>query len=389
VPDSGVLLLLALLPLAPPLVARWYVPGYRSVAVHWLLLQVFGGAAVGMFVAYFVGIARMVLGGMSDPASLGSTLAGLRHLIVIAPLSQALLVLVVLPLRRRHLLRHAQDGMLCAASAGAGLCFTESFLLLLETTNPGLAVAQILLAIPAAIFTAGLWGYFVGLRSKHSWRGFTAAWSGGLLLKALYDYLLFDLGPGYKVAVLPLLAFMLAGIYLGLKTSVDREPPPSSSRSLALTSLGHKPTLSDVRDAMNPGGHRIMVFWTLIGVFVILGATMVALAAAVVVGQRLGVDFTQADEADLHSNSPLLLAGLAVLIAFPVAGGLIALASGTDSTLEVAVASGVAILAAAAALSVTEPLVLVFVFAVSPVAFSLACAAGWWVARRRRARVRG
>ena len=131
-----------------------------------------------------------------------------------------------------------------------------------------------------------------------------------------------------------------------------------------------------------------MVFWTLIGVFVVLGATMVALAAAVVVGQRLGFDFTRADEADLHSNSPLLLAGLAVLIAFPVAGGLIALASGTDSTLEVAVASGVAILGTAAALSVTEPLVLVFVFAVSPVGFSLACAAGWWVARRRRARVR-
>ena len=119
-PDSGVLLLLALLPLVPPLAVHRYVPGYRSVAIHWLLIQILGGAAVATFAVYVEGIAAMVLGGTTDPSSAGAALVRLRHLVVIAPLSQVFLVLVVLPLRRRRLLRGPQDGMLCAASAGAG-----------------------------------------------------------------------------------------------------------------------------------------------------------------------------------------------------------------------------------------------------------------------------
>lgn len=382
-PEPGVLLLLALLPLVAPVLVRWRVPGFRTVAAHWIVLEVLGGAAVAMFVVYVERVTIMVLGGTSDPTSAGAALVQVRHLVLLTPLAQAILVLVVLPLRRRRLLQGPRDAMLCAVSAGAGYSTTESFIVLLETHASALGIVQTLVAIPAALFCTGVWGYFLGLPGPRSWRGFTFAWCGGLLLKALYDHLLFDLGPGYKAALLPLVLFVGAGSYLGFRASVDSEMPSSSGRPL-LSGVGHVPTLDDVREALRPTGHRVRVTWMLLGVFVVLGVTIVALSGAVIVGQRLGFDFSRAAEADLHANPPLLLAGLAVIVAFPVSGYLIALASGTDSTIEVAMASGLAILGAAGVLSMTEPLALVFVFAVSPVAFSLACAAGWWVARRQR-----
>jgi len=380
--------ILALLPLLPPLLLWWRGRGYRSVALHWLLLQVLGGGAVATFVFYVDGLTAMVLTSSAAPGS-SETLDSLRVLWLGAPFSQTLLVLVVLPLRRRRLLAGPRDGMLCALGAGSGYCAAETLVLLLQPDAVGLSLAHALLAMPAGLFCTGLWGFFLGPRPGFRWSRFALAWLVAVLLEGLYDHVLFHRGPGFLVALLPLLAVISVGTYAGLSSRSGCDLLPPSGRKSLLTQLPHTPTLSEVTAALNPRGHRLMISWTVLGVLVVFGVTLSALGAAVYLGNRLGIDFTHADEADLHANSPLLLLGSAVLVAFPVAGYLIARASGSESVLETAIASGLAILAAAALLSMTEPLAVVFVLAVAPVAFSLACAGAWLASRQQRQRSNG
>jgi hypothetical protein len=69
---------------------------------------------------------------------------------------------------------------------------------------------------------------------------------------------------------------------------------------------------------------------------------------------------------------------VAVLLAFPLAGYLIARASAAESVLEPALASGAAIVVVMLMLSITEPVALVVAVAIAPLAFSLACGGAWF-----------
>ena len=121
-----------------------------------------------------------------------------------------------------------------------------------------------------------------------------------------------------------------------------------------------------------------MVHWIILGAFVNVGVVIAALALAVYVGHQINVDFASADEADFRSNGPILLMGLAIVSAFPVAGYLVARASGTSSVLEPAMAAALAIAAAVVLLFLTAPLAVIFALAAAPVAFGLACGGAWF-----------
>jgi hypothetical protein len=125
-----------------------------------------------------------------------------------------------------------------------------------------------------------------------------------------------------------------------------------------------------------------MVHWIALGALVTLGLVIVALATAVYLGHRLGIDFTLANESNLRSMGPLALLGSFVLMAFPCSGYLVARASAAQSVLEPAMASGLALLLVMLMLSVTEPLALVVAVAVAPVAFALACGGAWFALDR-------
>ena len=94
-------------------------------------------------------------------------------------------------------------------------------------------------------------------------------------------------------------------------------------------------------------------------------------------GHRMGVDFSLADESDVRSTGPLILLGAAVLLAFPIAGFLVAKASAAHSVLEPALAAGLALTALVAMLFVTAPVGVLFALAVAPLAFGLACGGAW------------
>jgi hypothetical protein len=105
---------------------------------------------------------------------------------------------------------------------------------------------------------------------------------------------------------------------------------------------------------------------------------LVALATAVFVGHRVGIDFAMADEGDVRSTGPLLLLGVAFLSAFPIAGYLVARASSATSVLEPALGAALALVAVVAMVSMASPVSVVFALAVAPVAFGLACGGAWF-----------
>jgi hypothetical protein len=122
----------------------------------------------------------------------------------------------------------------------------------------------------------------------------------------------------------------------------------------------------------------LLVHWIILGTLVTLGVMIVALAAAVYVGHRVGLDFALADEGDVRSIAPLALLGVGFLTAFPIAGYLVARASAASSVLEPALGAGLALVAVVAFFSMAAPVSVVFALAVAPVAFALACGGAWF-----------
>jgi hypothetical protein len=141
--------------------------------------------------------------------------------------------------------------------------------------------------------------------------------------------------------------------------------------------LPEPPSLRAVRRAFGRIDQPLVLRWVALGAFVNVGAVMVSVAVAVVVARKLGVDLSVADEADMRSNGPLVLLGTAVLAAFPMAGYLVARASGARAVLEPALAAAVAMVGAMGVLALAAPAAVIFAFAIAPVAFGLACAGAW------------
>jgi hypothetical protein len=157
-----------------------------------------------------------------------------------------------------------------------------------------------------------------------------------------------------------------------------------TSSSSASSKMAEQPaaSMASMRAALQRPERPLMVHWIALGALVTLGLVIVALATAVYLGHRLGIDFTLANESNLRSMGPLALLGSFVLMAFPCSGYLVARASAAQSVLEPAMASGLALLLVMLMLSVTEPLALVVAVAVAPVAFALACGGAWFALDR-------
>ena len=77
-------------------------------------------------------------------------------------------------------------------------------------------------------------------------------------------------------------------------------------------------------------------------------------------------------------RGPLFLLASAVGSAFPVAGYLVARASGTRSVLEPALGAALTVLGCVLFLSVTTPIAAIFALALAPIAFVLASIGAWF-----------
>jgi hypothetical protein len=331
----------------------------------------FFGAAVAV-IAVLVERAVLAFTELSfDVRSSGTGSALLASFLLAAPLEEALKTLVIWPLYRLRRIDGPRLGLCYAVVTAAGFASALGIARLLAAPFDWVLGLRVLCQVPAHLFFAGVWGYALGARRGQSGGWFAVTWLVSVALHGLYQHIVWGRGPGFLVAVVPLLGFMVIGA-----ASVLREVNPDR-QTLAKLRLPEPPRLSLVTEALNPRDQPLMLRWVVLGAFVNVGLMLTLLVAAVALGHRLGVDFSAADESDMTSAGPLALLGAALLAAFPLAGYLVARASSTTGVLEPALAAALALASIVAILARVAPLGVLCGLAVAPLAFGLACGGGW------------
>ncbi|HYP98373.1 MAG TPA: PrsW family glutamic-type intramembrane protease [Polyangiaceae bacterium] len=365
--------LLVLVPLGLGYLVWRRVSVLGHVSRRLTIVMAVGGALAALFAAYFERVVLAYTGLSLDVATSGAGGALLATFLLAAPLEEGLKVSVVWPLYRSRRISDSRLGVGYASAAGAGFSAVKSLMAVLLGTPGGVTVLRALVSVPAQLFFAGVWGYALGARGPNR-RGhwFSLAWLIATLLHGLYDHIVWGRGPGLLVSVIPLFVFMGVGAWIALR---DVAPEPPSHQHWI--PVPDPPSLRALRAALRPVDHRIMVRWIVIGAFTTLGLVIALLAMTVVLGHRLGVDFSLADESDMRSSGPLILLGAAVLAAFPIAGYLVAKASAAHSVLEPALAAGLALAGLIVMLFMTAPIGVLFALAVAPLAFGMACGGAW------------
>jgi hypothetical protein len=288
-----------------------------------------------------------------------------------APLEEGAKVVVLWPAYLRGLLRHPADGVLRAATVATGFAMMET-LIQGQGDFSGLLALRLVLGQFAHVFFAAVWGFVLASRDKAHWLRFV--WAAATLFHGLFDHIVFWRGVGTLAAVVPGLIAMVGFGWYGLFRLKQQASLSPALGGLVLQG----PSLQALTDALRRRDRPLMLHWIVLGALVTTGVVLVAFALAVFLGHRLGIDFAAANEADMRSNGPLVLLGVGMMGAFPVAAYLIARASGTRSVLEPAMSAALAIFAAVVLLSMAAPLAVVFALAVAPVAFGLACVGAWF-----------
>jgi hypothetical protein len=285
-------------------------------------------------------------------------------------------VLAIWPLYSARRIPHVRSA--CVLAAAAGLGFASGEVSALVGLKPGslLDGVRAVLTVPPHVLSAIMWGAWLGTRTRSGW--FSLAWLVAMLLRGLFDHLILGRGPGLMVLAAPVCLALLALAYATARRAAFVSPELGrGTRSSERWS--EPPSVKAVWQALQPRQQQpLMLVWIALGALVTLGVCLAALALAIFIGHRIGLDFAAADEADVRSNGPLLLLGLAVGAAFPAAGYLVARASGTRSVLEPALGATLAALAAVLFLSLTTPIAAVFALALAPVAFVLASSGAWF-----------
>ena len=334
----------------------------RSLAAVLVALGAAAGAAA-MTIEYFV----LRWTDLSfDASRVGPTGALLAMFLLAAPLEEGVKVLVVVSAYRRRV-RTPRHGLAYAVAAAAGFAVVE-IAWPASSLRSGTDLTRLALSVPAHLFFAGVWGYALGVARGHD-HWFRAAWLVAMLLHGLYDHIVFGRGPGLLVATIPMLLFMALLSFMALRGASPRLPEPLKRVA--------PPSLSVVGARLAQRERRLALRWIVVGAFVTQGLIVVTVAAAVVAGNRLGMDFALADEADVRAAGPLVLLGVAVLAAFPVAGYLVARASSAGGLLEPALAAALTVGLLVLVFWLAAPIGVLLALAVAPVALALACGGAW------------
>jgi hypothetical protein len=310
------------------------------------------------------------------------TEALLAVLAFVAPLEEGAKVLSVWPLYASRRIFEVRHGVWLAAVAGVAFAAAKTTLGVAMGGSDALWLLRLCLAMPAQVASAVLWGAVLGARARTSW--FALAWSTATLLSGAHQHLVLGRGPGLLVLAVPLLAALCALAYAVVRRTSAREAAIRASfgrRSSERPSEMRRsdpPSLGQIWRAVEPGHAPLMIHWIGLGTLVTAGVSLMALLLALYAGHALGLDFSSANEGDVRSNGPLVFLAAAVALAFPIAGYLVARASGTRSVLEPALGASLAVLGAVLFLSVTTPIAAIFALALTPIAFLLASAGAWF-----------
>jgi hypothetical protein len=349
-------------------------------------VAVWGTFFVGMFMAWpavevenFVARAT----GVADQlGTLGSSTSLLFLLLFAAPLEEALKVLGAWPAFRSGQFDEAFSGVLYATASASGFASLEAAIVLGTARPDASMIARTFIVLSAQPLVASFWGYGLGKvrRTKTPTAKFVALWMMSTLLHGLIEHLTASRATAALVAAVPLilgLALVAWWVAEDLLSRFGRSSSvPTSSK---LRPSIHPPSLRALREALHRSHRPVLFHWIPLGALTTTGVMLTTVTAAVWAGKRLGLDFSLIDRADTSSSAaaPLLLLTFAVLLAFPIAGYLVAKASNSDGVLEPALSAAMAIVAVLVILGVATPVALVLALAFAPIAFALACAGAW------------
>lgn len=353
----------------------------RNREPPWLVALTFALAAMaGVAAHYLTGEAR-ALTGLDVRVSVAGERGALVFLfLVVAPLREAGKVAAVWPSFRSRHFDEPYDGIVYATAAALGFAVAENYFVLRAHAG-GIWIARTLIALPAHVFFACLWGYGLG-RAKHWGRGvqvFPVAFLAAIVLHGLYGHFVYGRGPGALLAVTPLLAGMGFVTWLLGRNLVEMgsrrasSPPPSSRFSIA----GQPPSLSVVRMALSRADEPVKLGWIAFGALITIGAMIVGIAGGIVAAGALHIDLSTVDEHDVRAAAPVLFLGVGLLASFPMSGWLIARAAAVRTLLEPALATVLALGVTVVCLGFAAPFAVVFALALSPIAWLLACFGAW------------
>jgi RsiW-degrading membrane proteinase PrsW (M82 family) len=352
---------------------------------HWLVATTFVLGAVAAVAALFVTSRATALTGLDMQVSdTGESGALVFLFLVVAPLQEAGKVAAAWPAFLSKHIDEEYDGVVYAAAAALGFAAVESGAVLRAHPTGGIWVARALLALPAHVFFACLWGYALG-RARQMRRQrvpvFPLAFLAAIAAHGLYAHFVYGRGPGALLVVTPLLAgmgFVSALLWRDLlaRRKVKKPALPSVSGSRR-SFMPAPPSLSAVRSALARADQPVKIRWIAFGALVTLGAMFVGIAGGVVAARVMHVDLSTVDEKEVRSAAPALLLGAGLLGSFPTSGWLIARAAGVQTLLEPALACVLALAITLVALGFAAPVTLVFAIALSPIAWLLSCAGAW------------
>jgi RsiW-degrading membrane proteinase PrsW (M82 family) len=309
--------------------------------------------------------------------------------LVVAPLEQGLVVAAVAGFWRMRRMRiraglsrqlETAEGVAFAASAALGFACARDVVFLLDYGRGWLDVARAVLALLCFVLLSSFWGYALG---RHAHRGmsgrqFSGAWLAATIFTAVSNQMLFRGGVGSLLALLPLVLTMLMVGWVLWRNTQPADTSSSGGRFSILTSAP-APSLDTIREAFRRHDRPITLRWIAFGALVTTGIITAGVAGAVIVGHKVGLDFSAVDRPDAGSEAmaPIALLGIGVLVAFPAAGYLLARASGTRSVLEPAMAASLAMALVLVFMGMLAPASVVFAIAFAPIAFALTCAGAW------------
>lgn len=351
----------------------------------WLVVVTFALGAIAAVVALLITERAATLSGLDVRVSAAGERGAMVFLFfVVAPAQEAAKVAAAWPAFLSKHFDEPYDGVVYAAASALGFAAVENGFVLHAHPTGAIWIARSLLALPAHLFFACLWGYALGRAKGHKERIpiFPIAFVASIVTHGLYAHFVYGRGPGALLAVMPLLAVMGVIVWLLGRDLVARGERPSrisslSGSRLSRLSAAQPPSLSAVRSALTHADAPVKVRWILFGALVTIGAMIVGIGAGVAAAHALHIDLSTVDEHDLASAAPVLLLGVGLLASFPTSGWLIARAAGVHTLLEPSLATVTALVVTLVALSFAAPVTVIFALALSPIAWVLSCAGAW------------
>lgn len=357
------------------LVARWDHARYKR-----RLILVTALAGVAAFVPMRIASTFVEQWTGLQPFGRGGGLAAYIYaFLVAAPLAQGLKVGAMGPMVRMRKVEAPIDGIVYAGAAAMGFASAQNAVFLWSHDPASIDALRALMAVPAHLFFAAAWGYALGREGGKRIAGtrFNLAWLVAAVFNGVYDHIVFAQPPEALVAAAAILATIGVLALMGARDLLRRGEMARKVRRRILPPMA-PPSLRVMREALKRAERPLVLSWILFGALVTVGVMIGMLVGAVALGHRMGLDFAAVDRGSgTEATAPLVLLGGSALLAFPIAGWLLARASRAHSVMEVALSVVIAILGALILLGVAAPVALVFAIAFAPIAFGLACVGAW------------